>query len=100
MFSSDFYRPLNLEKAAASAELHIRQFRSLFREVTGTSWLRYIHGKRIDYAKRILRETDRSIMAICFECGFEDLSNFYRCFQKMEQTSPDAWRRLHRAKHA
>ena len=89
----DFYRPQNLEHIATAAGLQIRQFRTLFREIAGTSWLRYIRRRRINYAKQLLRETDHSIMAVCFECGFEDLSNFYRCFQEMERISPDAWRR-------
>jgi len=40
-----------------------------------------------------LRETARSVTSICYECGFEDVSDFYRAFRAAERASPDAWRR-------
>lgn len=93
-----FYRPQNLEQAAASTGLHVRRFSALFQEFTGTSWLAHLREKRISYAKRLLSETDRSIISICFECGFEELSTFYRAFRQIENTSPKAWRDRKRKK--
>ena len=51
---------------------------------------------RVEYAKRLLRETKRSVTAIAFECGFEELSNFYRAFKKHAQVPPLEWRHLDR----
>ena len=88
----DFYRSQNLDHAAEHAGLKPRRFSQLFHEVTGSSWPTFVRTKRIGHAKRLLRGTDRSIVAVCFECGFEDLSSFYRAFQSVEKTSPKAWR--------
>jgi AraC family L-rhamnose operon regulatory protein RhaS len=89
---NQFYRPQGLEEAAARAELRPRRFSQLFHRTTGKSWPAFLRGKRIDHAKRLLARTDRSLAAICFECGFEDLSTFYRAFHKTEATTPKKWR--------
>jgi len=90
--SENFYRPKNLEEAAASTGLGVRRFGILFRETTGMSWRAFLQDKRIQYAKKLLGETEHSIVSICFECGFHELSTFYRCFKQQENTSPKKWR--------
>ena len=97
---NQFYRPQSLEEAAARAELRPRRFSQLFRRTTGKSWPAFRRGKRIKHAKRLLAQTDRSLAAICFECGFEDLSTFYRAFHKIEETTPGIWRERARARNA
>ena len=69
-----------------------RRFTQLFREVTGSSWADHRTELRINYACRLLRETDRGIIAIAFESGFEDLSSFYRAFKRQTGDSPIRWR--------
>jgi AraC family L-rhamnose operon regulatory protein RhaS len=94
---NQFYRPQSLEEAAARAGLRPRRFSQLFHRTTGKSWPAFLRGKRIDHAKRLLAQTDRSLAAICFECGFEDVSTFYRAFHKTERTTPGRWRERARA---
>lgn len=88
-----FYRPQSLENMADRVGLRPRRFSQIFRMIAGKSWPAFLCGKRIEHARRLLLETDRSIAAVCFECGFEDLSTFYRAFGKIESMSPNAWRR-------
>ena len=63
--------------------------------MTGTSWAAYLTRLRIDYACRLLRETSRSIVSTAFECGYDDLSIFYRAFRAPHRR--DAPRRVARA---
>jgi AraC family L-rhamnose operon regulatory protein RhaS len=69
-----------------------RHFTQLFREQTGTSWTDYVSGLRVDYACRLLRETERSVLAIAFECGYDELSSFYRAFKRRTGLPPSEWR--------
>lgn len=78
---SEFYLPVTLDDAARSASLSRRQFTELFRKATGQSWRRYVNGMRLEYAAKLLRNTARSVTAICFECGFDDLSHFHHSFK-------------------
>lgn len=88
-----FYRRQSLDEAAAALGLSRRRFTQLFREVTGESWLTHLQRHRIAHARRLLRETPRSVASIGYECGFEDLTTFYRAFRAAAGTSPVAWRR-------
>jgi len=87
-----FYEPVDLDAAAASVGLSRRRFTDLFREATGVSWLQYIRDLQLDHAERLLSDTQRTVIGIAFECGFEDLSTFYRAFKRRIGTSPARWR--------
>ena len=50
------------------------------------------HQLRVEHARRLLQQTHRTIASIAFECGFEDLSTFYRAFKREVGTSPRRWR--------
>lgn len=87
-----FFEATNLDSAASNLGLSRRRFTQLFREVTGTSWLSYVRRLRIDHAKRLLRSTERTVLSVAFECGFDDLSTFYRAFKRETGISPNHWR--------
>ena len=88
-----FYHRQSVDAAAAALGLSRRHFTQLFRETTGESWLEAVQRHRLAHARRLLRESDRSATSIGFECGFEDITTFYRAFKAAEGTSPLAWRK-------
>lgn len=90
--SENFYEATNLDAAAGALGLSRRRFTQLFREITGTSWLAHVRRLRIDHAKKLLESTDRTVLSVAFECGFEDLSTFYRAFKRETDESPNKWR--------
>jgi len=87
-----FFEASNLDAAAAGLGISRRRFTQLFRQVTATSWLSYVRGLRVEHAKRLLGQTQRTVLSIAFECGFEDLSTFYRAFKREVGHSPNHWR--------
>jgi AraC-like DNA-binding protein len=87
-----FFERATLDDAAAELGMSRRRFTTLFSEVTGKSWADYLTYLRIEYAKTLLRDTTRSIVSIAFECGYEDLSSFYRSFKRTAKVSPGHWR--------
>jgi len=91
-----FFEAENLDGVAAGLDMSRRRFTQLFREVTGSTWADHVTALRIDYARQLLGETDRSIVAIAFESGYEDVSSFYRAFKRRAGVSPNRWRRGHR----
>lgn len=90
--NTEFYTAVSLDDAARSVGLGRRRFTELFREVTGESWRRYVHRLRLDYAARLLASTERSVTAIAFECGFEELSHFHHSFKSAYGRTPLAYR--------
>jgi AraC family L-rhamnose operon regulatory protein RhaS len=95
---SEFYTAVSLDEAARSVGLSRRRFTELFREVTGESWRQCVHRLRMDYAAKLLESTERSVTAIAFECGFEELSHFHHSFKAAHGTAPLAYRAQFRPK--
>lgn len=89
---TQFYANVSLDDAATSVGLGRRRFTELFRQVTGESWRKYVHGLRMDYAGKLLASTERSVTAIAFECGFEELSHFHHSFKAAYHVSPLKYR--------
>jgi AraC-like DNA-binding protein len=88
----DFYSEQTLAEAAAQTGMGERRFSQLFRELNGCSWLNHLRELRIEHACLLLKETDHSPTAIAYECGFSDLSNFYRAFKKKTNQAPLEYR--------
>lgn len=89
---SEFIRQKTLDDAALTTGLSRRQFTGLFRKLTGTTWHRYLERLRLEHARKLLEQTDRSILAVAFESGFENLSNFHRGFRRAFHCSPSQCR--------
>ena len=90
---SHFFESQDIDTAARQLGVSRRTFTKRFRELTGKSWLDYVRGKAIEHAKRLLTETSAPITSISFECGFSDLSTFYRQFKRQVGMSPAVWRK-------
>ena len=88
-----FHRAEGVDQIAARLGMSRRHFTGLFRQATGTSWLAYVRRLRVQHAKRLLRESNRTVLAVAFECGWEDASVFYRAFKSETGLGPDAWRK-------
>lgn len=72
-------------------------FSRAFRRKTGTSFVRYLHGIRLNRACALLIADDMHVADICFEVGFNNLANFNRQFRAHKGMSPSEFRRCHRA---
>lgn len=67
-------------------------FSRFFRLRTGKSLSNYIIDLRLGYAIRLLVDSTKTIAEICYECGFNNLSNFNRIFKKNKGSSPKEFR--------
>jgi len=54
---------------------------------------KYINELRINYASNLLLHTNTPILEICFMCGFQSLSYFYKVFKRKYAQSPSEFRR-------
>ena len=94
--SHRFFERTSLDDAAVELGMSRRRFTTLFLDVTGQTWAEYLTELRVKYSQTLLRETTRSIVSIAFECGYEELSSFYRSFKKCTGMSPGEWRERRR----
>ena len=90
---NEFFEATTIEAAVAELDMPRRTFTKLFAEQTGDTWLQFVRRHAIDHAKRQLMDTEQPIASVAFECGFNDLSTFYRQFKSRVGISPAKYRR-------
>ncbi len=92
---NNFTKPINLDELAE--EFYISKFYLTreFKKTFGATIIQYVLNKRIEYAKELLKYTNRSIEEISDACGFNDQSYFARQFKKAENTTCLAYRKKH-----
>jgi len=68
-------------------------FSRAFSEHTGMTFVRYVNRLRIDRACELLLGSDQHVADICYQVGFNNLSNFNRQFIALKGMSPSSFRR-------
>ncbi len=86
--NSTYLKKIELEKVAEVASLHPSAFCRFFKEKTGKSLSEFVSDMRISYACRLLIEAKLSVSQICYESGYNNLSNFNRTFKKHTGFTP------------
>ncbi|MFZ6047227.1 response regulator transcription factor [Pseudomonas sp. CR3202] len=68
------------------------RFSRLFKEVNGVGFMEYVLGRRMEYAKRLLENSQMPVTSIGYEAGFKDPSYFARAFKQMTGCTPSEYR--------
>lgn len=85
--------PLTLADAASVALLSPHHFLRLFKELYGTTPHQYLLQRRLERARHLLLETDRTVTEISVAVGFCSLGHFSSTFRQRYGTSPAQLRR-------
>lgn len=86
---------ISLDDAARAACMSPNYFSAFFRRTVGETFIDYLCRCRILAAHEAICSSDRSITRIAADCGYNNLSNFYRAYHKMigERPSESRMRR-------
>jgi len=90
--SKNYMDEIRLATLADIAGMSPSAFSRFFKLHTGRNLSDYIIDMRLGYASRMLVDTSKSISEICFNSGFNNLSNFNRIFKKKKNCSPTEFR--------
>jgi AraC-like DNA-binding protein len=90
------HRQIDLEDAAAEANISPFHFLRLFSGVLGVTPHQYLVRSRLRHAARLLADDDSSITDVAYDVGFGDLSNFVRTFHRAAGVSPRKFREASR----
>ena len=71
-------------------------FSRAFHRQTGMTFVAYVNSLRINRACHLLTTSERLITDICFEVGFNNISNFNKRFQALTSMTPRDYRGRHR----
>ncbi|GAF04099.1 helix-turn-helix domain-containing protein [Saccharicrinis fermentans] len=88
----NYAQKLKVEDAAQLINMSVVSFSRLIKQRTGKSFVDFVNEIRLGIATRSLIETNKSISEICFECGFNNISNFNRIFRKKQDCTPSEFR--------
>ena len=85
----------NIERVAAEACLSPVYFGTLFKRVTGQSYLSYLNARKVECAAMLLAN-GMSVSGACFESGFGSLSGFLYTFKRHTGQTPEDYSRQNR----
>ncbi len=94
--NAHFQEDIKLVDAASLVGMSSAAFSRFFKLRTGKTFSDYIIDLRIGNASRLLIDTTTSVTEICYECGFNNLSNFNRIFKRKKGSTPKEFRNLYR----
>lgn len=80
------------EMIAANCGLSVSQFRKLFRQDVGIPLPQYINNTRMSSAVHLICNTDKKILTIALESGFNDISYFNKLFRNSFGMTPKEMR--------
>ena len=81
-----------LDDVASTVYMTPQSFCRFFKKSTGKTFTSFLNEYRINHAMKLLVETDDDIKSICFESGFNNLSNFFRNFKRITNYTPNVYR--------
>ena len=93
-----FHEDIRLETLADLIGMTPVAFSRFFRQRTGRSLSDYIIDIRIGTAARLLVDSEQTVAEICFDSGFNTISNFNRLFRKKKGCSPKEFRENYQKK--
>lgn len=93
---SRFSDKITLDCLARNVALSVSRFSHIFKNATGITPAEYIESIRLKEARRLLTETDRSVMNIALSCGYSDHSYFSHRFRFAMGVTPLSYRKIHR----
>lgn len=91
----NFTNQITLDDVASIANMNASSFSRFFKRVNRKSFNEYLNEIRIGYACKLLTEHEYNITTICYESGFNNISNFNRQFKKITGKSPSKFLKSH-----
>ena len=88
-----FKQEIKIEQIAKIAFLSRSQFSYFFKLHTGKTYIQFVNELRIESACILLKNEQYTIEQICYEVGFQNVSNFARQFKKTKNTTPSKYRK-------
>ena len=85
-------RELSLAEIASAAYLSEFHFARLFKKITGFTPHAYLAGLRVERARRLLAESDLSIVEVGAAVGYASQSHFTKVFREATGLTPRAFR--------
>ena len=81
-------QPPSLLDLARSVNISDRKLKAGFRQVFGTTVFGYLHGQRMERARQLLTQRDRSVSEVAWAIGYHNPSKFAAAYKKHFDMTP------------
>lgn len=88
-----FTEDVSIKIVADKLNITEAAFYKFIKKQTQKTYTQIINEFRINYAGKLLMNTDKSVGEICHACGFNNLSYFNRKFKQIMQRTPEGFRK-------
>lgn len=85
---NNFQKEISIREIAAAVNISHNSFCRYFKTRTMKTYWQFLLEVRIGYACKLLIDDKMSVARICYDCGFNNLSNFNRHFKSMVGMTP------------
>jgi AraC family transcriptional regulator len=90
--AAHFAEPVSVDDLASVAGMSASHFQRLFKLVLNETPYQFLTDYRIERAKEMLADPNRSLSDIALACGFADQPHLTRVFKQATGKTPRAWR--------
>ena len=94
--SDNFQKKITLSEIASIANLSTKAFCRYFKSKTRKTFYDFLLEVRVAHACNLLLEKDMTVYEVCYDSGFNNLSNFNRYFKKIMNKTPLEFKKEHR----
>ncbi|MEZ6055043.1 MAG: AraC family transcriptional regulator [Planctomycetaceae bacterium] len=92
VMEANYTYALKLEEFARMCGLSLSSFKRSFQETFNMAPGKWISGKRLERAARLLELTDKHVNEVAYDIGYEEPSSFIRAFKQRFGTTPQGYR--------
>jgi AraC-like DNA-binding protein len=92
--TSNFEKDIKLAEVAQVAQMNENAFSRFFSLRTRKTFSGFVQELRLQKAAKLLVENDMTITEVCYECGYNNVSNFNRQFLNHYQMNPMKYKKM------
>ncbi|MDX2360327.1 MAG: helix-turn-helix transcriptional regulator [Crocinitomicaceae bacterium] len=93
VIEANLFNNMNSQELALLTNLSLSSFKRTFEKNYNEPPASYMRRRKLEQAAKLLKSTELRVSDVAFDCGFSDLANFSKSFQKMYDTSPSEYRK-------
>lgn len=90
---NNFQNEITLNQISKVANLTPQSFCRYFKSRIKKSFSRFLIEVRTGHTCKLLAETNKTVADICYECGYNNFSNFNRHFKSVTKKTPLSYRK-------
>lgn len=87
------FSSLTIDQLAILSGQSLSSFKRAFQKIFNDSPANYIKMRRLDKAKKLLENPSLTISEVCYQIGYNDVSNFTKTFKKVVGFTPIEYRK-------